>query len=99
MKVEFLSVAEREFTEAVEYYNQESEGLGFKFAAEVKRTLESIVQFPKAWMPLSERTRRCRTNRFKYGVIYQIREDKILIVAIMHLNRDPDSWKSRVSTP
>ena len=35
----------------------------------------------------------------QYGVIYQIREDKILIVAIMHLNRDPDSWKSRVSTP
>ncbi len=99
MKVEFLSVAEREFAEAVEYYNQESEGLGFKFAAEVKRTLERIVQFPKAWTPLSERTRRCRTNRFKYGVIYQIREDKILIVAIMHLNRDPDSWKSRVSTP
>ncbi len=99
MKVEFLSVAELEFAEAVEYYNQESEGLGFKFAAEVKRTLERIVQFPNAWAPLSKRTRRCRTNRFKYGVIYQIRPNKILIVAIMHLNRDPDSWKSRVSTP
>ncbi len=44
-------MAELEFAEAVEYYNQESEGLGFKFAAEVKRTLERIVQFPKAWMP------------------------------------------------
>lgn len=51
MKVEFLSVAELEFAEAVEYYNHESEGLGFKFAAEVKRT----IQFTRAWTPLSKR--------------------------------------------
>ena len=92
-------MAELEFAEAVEYYNLESEGLGFKFAAEVKRTLERIIQFPNAGTPLSTRTRRCRTNRFKYGVIYQIRQDKIIIVAIMHLNQDPDSWRSRVGNP
>ena len=45
MKVKFLSVAEVEFEETVVYYNQESEGLGFEFAAEVRRALERIVQF------------------------------------------------------
>ncbi|MFQ5641650.1 MAG: type II toxin-antitoxin system RelE/ParE family toxin [bacterium] len=99
MKVDFLSAAEAEFVEAVEYYNQQSEGLGFKFAAEVKRTLERIVQYPEAWTPLSKRTRQCRTNRFPYGIIYQNRSDKILIVSIMHLHRHPDSWKSRVDNP
>jgi hypothetical protein len=28
--------------------------------------------------------------------MYQIRSDMILIVAIMHLHRDPESWKDRL---
>ena len=96
MKIDFLAPAESEFKEAIAYYNMQSEGLGFEFAAEVKRTLERIIQHPKAWSPLSKRTRRCRTNRFPYGVIYQIRGETILIVAIMHLSRDPQTWKSRL---
>ena len=45
MKIEFLSIAELELVDAVEYYNQQSEGLGFELAAEVKRTLERIIQY------------------------------------------------------
>lgn len=95
MKVEFLDVAEAEFAEAIAYYNQQSEGLGYEFAAEVKRTISRIVQYPEAWAPLSKRTRRCRTNRFPYGIIYQVRSGITLIVAIMHLRRAPQTWKDR----
>jgi hypothetical protein len=73
MKIEFLVVAEDELRETVTYYNQQSEGLGFEFALEVERTLERIMQYPEAWKPLSKRTRRCRTKRFPYGLVYQIR--------------------------
>jgi hypothetical protein len=96
MNVEFLVPAETEFFEAIGYYNGESEGLGYEFAAEVKRTIGRILEYPNAWTQLSKRTRRCRTNRFPYGVIYQVRDDMILIVAIMHLHRDPQSWKDRL---
>lgn len=70
MRVEFLSIAEGEFAQAVDYYNEQSEGLGYEFALEAKRTLERIVQFPEAWSLLSPRTRRCRMNRFPYGIIF-----------------------------
>ncbi len=98
MNVEFLDPAEREFTEAIAYYNLQSEGLGYEFAAEVKRTLGRIVQYPDAWTPLSSRTRRCRTNRFPYGIVYQVRKAEILVVAVMHLHRQPEHWKSRLET-
>ena len=96
MDIHFLESAEQEFLAAITYYNQQSEGLGFHFALEVKRTLERILQFPKAWISLSKKTRRCRVKKYPYGIIYQIRQDRILIVAVMHLHRHPDSWKSRI---
>jgi len=37
-----------------------------------------------------------RFERFPYGVIYQISEDEVLIVAIMQLNRKPNYWQSRI---
>ena len=96
MRIEFLDPAKKEFAEAIAYYNLESEGLGYKFAVEVGRTLSRIVQYPNAWTRISKRSRRCRTCGFPYGIIYQAREDVILIVAVMHLHRRPNSWKSRL---
>jgi len=98
MTVAFLDPAKRELSEAINYYNAESEGLGYRFAAEVRRTISRIVQYPHAWTPLSKRTRRCRTISFPYGIIYQVREGEILVVAIMHLHRDPESWKRRLAS-
>lgn len=96
MKVEFLDPAKRELVEAIAYYNGESEGLGYRFAIEVRRTLSRITQHPQAWPAISKRARRCRTNGFPYGIIYEAREDLILVIAVMHLHRHPDSWKSRL---
>lgn len=96
MNVDFLQPAQAELVDAVAYYNLQSEGLGYEFAVEVKRTLGRIMQYPDAWSALSERTRRCRTSRFPYGVVYQVRGETILIVAVMHLHARPGSWKSRL---
>ena len=98
MKAEFLAAAEADLAEAVSYYNDQSEGLGYEFAAEVKQTLGRILHFPDAWHPLSLRTRRCRTRRFPYGVVYQAHGDVVLVVAIMHLRQHPDSWKNRLGS-
>ena len=96
MTIDFLDPADAEFVDAIAYYNLQSEGLGYEFAAEVKRSISRISQYPEAWAPLSRRTRRCRTNRFPYGLIYQIRDEIILIVAVQNLHKDPESWKSRL---
>lgn len=96
MNIKFLSPAEAELLDAVAYYNVQSEGLGYELAAEVKRTIERIIQYPDAWFSLSKRTRRCRTNRFPYGILYQIKNNTVIIVAVMHLSRHPQAWQGRV---
>lgn len=96
MKVKLLSVAEQELNEAFDYYNDQCQGLGYEFAAEIRSTIERIVNFPKAWTKISPRARRCFTNKFPFGVLYQICDDTILVIAIMHMKRDPIHWKKRL---
>jgi plasmid stabilization system protein ParE len=96
MVVKFLAPARAELSEAVAYYDSKKQGLGSQFAQEVRRSIERILQYPEAWSLISKRTRRCRTNRFPYAIIYQVRGDVLLIVAVMHLRREPRTWKSRI---
>jgi len=92
----FLEPAQIEFEKAINFYNQRRPNLGDEFAAEVLNTINRILNHPEAWTKLSKRTRRCQTNRFPYGVIYQIRGDRILIVAVAHLRRKPMYWRDRL---
>ena len=95
MNVSFLDAARRELKEAVAYYNNEQPGLGAEFSAEIKQTISRIRKNPEAWQSLSKHTRRCISHRFSYAVIYQILNGDVLIVAVMHLHRDPHSWRGR----
>ena len=94
----FLEPAQIEFEQEIKYYNEKQPGLGYNFAVEVANTIARIMKFPEAWTRLSKRTRRCRTKRFPYGVVYQIRGDNILIVAVAHLRRKPFYWRLRVGS-
>ncbi len=48
MNIRILSCAEQELAEAVDYYNEQSPGLGYEFAAEVKAALDRIASFPRS---------------------------------------------------
>ena len=96
MKINFLEIVQIELDDTIEYYNYEVLGLGDAFLTEVLKALDRIGEFPEAWHSCSKRARRCQTRRFPYGIIYQIREQEILIVAIANLHRKPDYWKDRI---
>ena len=95
MKIHVLSCAEQEASEAVDHYNAERPGLGYEFAEEIQAAFGRIQAFPQAWPRFSARTRRALVSRFPYGVLYQIRPDCLLVIAIMHLKRDPKAWQRR----
>jgi len=95
MDVEFLSQAEKELDDGINYYEALTPNLGNDFLHEVHLAIERIRLYPNAWQQISNRTRRCLIKRFPYGVIYQIRKDVILIIAVAHLHRKPGYWNKR----
>ena len=96
MKFRLLSPAARELHSAAHYYEREISGLGHDFVTEVRATIRRIVQWPEAWQSLDEKFRRCRTHRFPYGIIYTIENGEVLIISVMHLHRQPDSWRKNL---
>ncbi len=96
MNIRFLEPARAELIDTVNYYNRQRQGLGVEFAEEVRAATDRIIEYPEAWPLIAKRTRRCRTKRFPYGIIYQVRGDTILIVAVLHLRREPRNWKARI---
>src|SRR6266508_4609248 len=93
MKISFFPSAEVELQDATSYYNSQCEGLGFEFASEIQQAIERIISHPEAWTKLSTYCHRCRTKRFPYAVIYYTEDDMLFVVSIMHMKREPDSWR------
>ncbi len=96
MKLKFHPEARIELNEAVDYYEEQRSNLGLEFFEEVQATIQRVLNFPNAWSPLSASTRRCLTNRFPYGVIYQVKLDEVRIIAIAHQKRKPGYWMRRL---
>ncbi len=94
--VEFLDLAQNELDDTFKYYEFQQENLGYRFVEEVMNSLELIVAYPAAWTKSSVSTRRCLVKTFPYGIIYQKRDNPILVVAVANLHKEPDYWVSRL---
>jgi hypothetical protein len=91
----FHEDAEREFRNAVAYYEECRTGLGLEFAQEVFAAIARVIEFPEAWSPLSKNTRRCLVTRFPFGIIYRIKSGCIEVMAVADLRRRPGYWRDR----
>jgi len=99
MKFLFDPGAERDLLEAVEYYEDCRAGLGEDFSVEVRSAIERVCDHPLAWPVVKERYRRCLVSRFPYGIVYRVESDRIIVMAVMHLHRHPESWAHRDKQP
>ena len=89
--------AEADALEAYRWYSEQVAGLGEDFLAEVERALESIRDNPEANRKLHREFRRALTRRFPYAIFYAVRDNRIVVFAILHTARDPRLWRERGS--
>jgi hypothetical protein len=96
MRQRFHAAARAELDSAIIYYENLRKGLGLSLLADVEVVLLRMRENPNQFARVHPLARRGKTNRFPYGLVYIVRQDEIFIVAVMHLSREPDYWKSRL---
>jgi plasmid stabilization system protein ParE len=98
VRIEFHPEAYSEMLESARFYEQRAEGLGLDFLAAVEETTVRIQQYPDAGPIEGARVRKRIVFGFPFTILYQRREDAILIAAVMHQHRRPGYWKDRLSS-
>ena len=96
MRITFLSPALEEITKAVEYYESQAPGLGEDLDRDIERTLGFLSHNPDLGSPFESQTRRALLRRFPFGLVYRVAKDRIVLIALIHLRREPGYWKDRV---
>lgn len=96
MRIRFLEDAQREVDDAVAWYNDREDELGYDFLDELDRAIRRIKSFPLASAEIEPGIRRCLLGRFPYAVIYGIDDELIIVIAVSHLHRQPRYWIDRV---
>jgi plasmid stabilization system protein ParE len=77
------------------WYEQQHDGLGARFVAEIDATFRRIEANPMAFGLVRGKLRRALVQRFPFGVFYALTERHIVVVAVLHAARDPRLWGKR----
>ncbi|MBK9214020.1 MAG: type II toxin-antitoxin system RelE/ParE family toxin [Chloracidobacterium sp.] len=96
MIVRFLSIAEEEFADAAEFYEEQSPGLGGIFIEQIKEAVEYLRRNPFAGVLIDKRVRKAVTTKFPYNVVYFPSASELVILAIAHHKREPLYWRDRI---
>lgn len=96
MKFRLHRAARQELAEVLDRYELEKVGLSRRFAAEVASGIRQILAFPDAWQKVESDLRRYRLHDFPYGLVYRLAHDEMVVIAVMHLSREPGYWKDRI---
>jgi toxin ParE1/3/4 len=88
--------ASEEYTVAVQFYRGIDPHLGQRFFDEMERVISQIRQQPEWYWKFDPPARRHSSPDFPYAVIYLDQPDRIWIVAVMHMQRMPGYWRTRL---
>jgi plasmid stabilization system protein ParE len=97
VKIRVLAPARREMYRAAVRYDAERRGVGDAFLDQIGTSMRAIREFPDAWPRTHGNIRRFIATRFPYGVLYEVKNDEIVILAIGHLKRGSRYWRTAAS--
>jgi plasmid stabilization system protein ParE len=96
MNIRFLILADQEVADAVQWYEQQSEGLGRAFLDELDRVVRLVRVYPLIATQIEPEIRRFLFSRFPYSLIYGIDRETLVVIAVAHQHREPRYWANRL---
>jgi plasmid stabilization system protein ParE len=91
--------AEKEFTEAVDFYDMRVPGVGQRFARELIAFFKTVCENPERFPTASRFTRKAKLQKpWPYSVYYTIKKEtsEIVIIAVWHGARNPAELRRRL---
>jgi plasmid stabilization system protein ParE len=95
LPVRLRRVAQREYDDAVDWYEARSPGLGGQFLAALRQKLDEIAGNPDRYPEVWPGVREAPLTKWPYCVYYQVHPDHVMVIAVFHSARDPSVWQSR----
>jgi toxin ParE1/3/4 len=90
-RFELRREARAELVEAIVQYETARAGLGARFDAEVDRLLSRITSAPAQFSEIEPGYRRALVRGFPYGIFFTATKDEVVVLAIIHLHRAPET--------
>ena len=81
---------------AIAWYEREAPHQVPRFREAVSERLDRVVENPLIWQVVYRNVRRVVVRPFPYLLYFQVREDTVIVVAIVHASRHASSWRTRV---
>jgi plasmid stabilization system protein ParE len=88
-------LAQADLDDAATWYESQQSGLGSRFLDAVDHVLNRVRETPLQFPSVSAGVRRALLQTFPYAVYFRDTEQAVVILAVLHLRRDPRVWRGR----
>src|SRR5213592_3798708 len=88
-------LAQADLDDAATWYESQQSGLGSRFLDAVDHVLNRVRETPLQFPSVSAGVRRALLQTFPYAVYFRDTEQGVVILAVLHLHRDPRVWRGR----
>ena len=87
--------AEADIAAAAGWYEDQRPGLGLEFTRVVRAALATIEREPLRYPFARAEVRRALVRHFPYAVYFIADPARTVVLACLHVRRDPQVWQSR----
>ena len=92
----YLLPAIQELERAVDRYAERSPRVAAALFDSVRRAIGQLEAFPESAPVLESPIRRLVIQAHPFSVLYYLKDDTVVIVAIMHHSQEPGYWRDRL---
>ena len=85
--------AEQDIKLAFGWYEDRVSGLGREFLRCIDVALSQINRSPGTYPVIYKNIHRALTRRFPFGIFYVVANRRIVVLAVLHVRRDPELWQ------
>jgi plasmid stabilization system protein ParE len=95
LPVVWIAEADADLKAALAWYEDIRSELGVRFELAVEAAVEAIARNPLRFPVVYKTRRRAGVRRFPYGILFEVEEHRIVVIACFHGRRNPKRWQIR----